>query len=163
VAGVPLSQLHRRDDEAGPADGMPGRRDGVLFSLEPDNRAWLHARIAQRFDAMLAAGLLDEVRRLRTRRPALHADLPSMRCVGYRQAWEALEAAQARGSDTLSAAELAALRERGIAATRQLAKRQVTWLRSMPWRVAIAADAADVEARLLRAVERAIGPPGTAP
>jgi tRNA dimethylallyltransferase len=163
VAGVPLSQLHRRDDEAGPADGVPGRRDGALFSLEPEDRAWLHARIAARFDAMLAAGLLDEVRRLRAQRPALQPDLPSMRCVGYRQAWEALDAAAARGAVALSPAEATSLRERGIAATRQLAKRQITWLRSMPHRVTIAADAPDAPARLLAAVAHAIGPPGTAP
>ena len=73
---------------------------------------------------MLGAGLVDEVRRLRARGD-LHADLPSMRCVGYRQAWAALDdAGDAR----------ATLRERGIAATRQLAKRQLTWLRGMPQR-----------------------------
>ncbi|MFS2056480.1 tRNA dimethylallyltransferase, partial [Variovorax sp. CT11-76] len=63
-----------------------------LFSLEPADRAWLHARIAQRFDAMLAAGFLDEVRALRARGD-LSPDLPSMRCVGYRQAWETLDVA----------------------------------------------------------------------
>ena len=156
VAGVPLSSLHRRDDvPGGPGDGVPGRRDGLMLSLEPDDRAWLHARIAQRFDAMLAAGFLDEVRALRLRQPALQAGLPSMRCVGYRQAWEALDEAGARGQP--AAIDVAALRERGIAATRQLAKRQVTWLRSMPDRVAIAADAPDVEARVLAAVAQRIG------
>lgn len=91
--------------------------------LAPRDRAVLHARIARRFDAMLAAGFLDEVRALRAR-PALRAhpaplDLPAIRAVGYRQAWEHLDG---RG-------DLADLRERGIAATRQLAKRQLTWLR----------------------------------
>ncbi len=148
VAGVPLSSLHTR----GGAAGAGARRDGVLLSLEPDDRAWLHARIAQRFDAMLAAGFLDEVRRLRALRPPLHADLPSMRCVGYRQAWEALDDANRSGRPV----DLPTLRERGIAATRQLAKRQVTWLRSMPARVAVAADAPDVQARLLAAVEAAL-------
>ena len=66
-----------------------------MLSLEPRDRGWLHERIAQRFDAMLAAGLLDEVRRLRARGD-LHPGLPSMRCVGYRQAWEALDAGSAR-------------------------------------------------------------------
>ena len=70
--------------------------------------------------ALLAGGLLDEVRTLRARGD-LHPDLPSMRCVGYRQAW-----------DALNAGDLAPLSERGIAATRQLAKRQLTWLRSFP-------------------------------
>lgn len=113
VAGTPLSALH-----ADAALRSGGWQPDVFVSLEPQSRAWLHERIAQRFDAMLAAGLLDEVRALRARGD-LHADLPSMRCVGYRQAWEALDAG----------APLAVLRERGIAATRQLAKRQLTWLR----------------------------------
>ena len=99
-------------------------------------------RIAQRFDAMLAAGLLDEVRALRARGD-LSPDLPSMRCVGYRQAWEHLNGEfDAHG-----------LRERGIAATRQLAKRQLTWLRSMPQRQVVPCDAPDALAQLLRAVE----------
>ena len=93
---------------------------------------------------MLAQGFLDEVRGLRAR-PGLHLDLPSMRCVGYRQAWEALDAADPP--------DLIELRDRGVAATRQLAKRQVTWLRSMAQRQVVEADAADVEARLLAAVE----------
>jgi tRNA dimethylallyltransferase len=89
----------------------------------------LHARIAARFDAMLNApggGLLDEVKRLRARGD-LHLGLPSMRCVGYRQAWEYLDGEY----------DLSTLREKGIAATRQLAKRQLTWLRSMPDRIVI--------------------------
>ena len=115
LTGRPLSALHGQ--RAVP--GLPLR----LVALEPDSRAWLHERIAQRFDTMLAAGFVDEVRALRARGD-LHPDLPSMRCVGYRQAWEALDAG-------LDAGSLVALRERGIAATRQLAKRQLTWLRSM--------------------------------
>ena len=87
--------------------------------------------------------------------PALNLDLPAMRCVGYRQAWEALDA-----SDPPNLAEL---RERGIAATRQLAKRQVTWLRSMDYRHVVEADAVDVEARLVSLVEALIGPPGSTP
>jgi tRNA dimethylallyltransferase len=106
----------------------------TLIALEPDERAWLHARIAQRFDSMLAAGLLDEVRRLRAR-PGVHAALPSMRAVGYRQTWAALDAG------LVGAALQAQVREHGIAATRQLAKRQLTWLRSMPQHRRIAADA----------------------
>ena len=108
-----------------------------LFSLEPADRAWLHARIAQRFDAMLEGGFLAEVQRLRARGD-VQPDLPSMRCVGYRQAWEALDDAAPSGS--LNAAQLAQLRERGIAATRQLAKRQLTWLRGMPERQVLAVD-----------------------
>ncbi|MGM9425513.1 tRNA (adenosine(37)-N6)-dimethylallyltransferase MiaA [Hydrogenophaga sp. MI9] len=122
--------------------------DGAFFSLEPDDRAWLHERIAQRFDAMLAQGFVDEVRRLRARGD-LHPDLPSMRCVGYRQAWEALDAA---GDAPLTPAQRAELRDRGIFATRQLAKRQITWLRSMPQRCVIPCDAPDALTQLLAAV-----------
>ena len=143
ASGTPLSALHQRARRAAPA------MDGALLALEPASRAWLHARIAQRFDAMLDAGFLDEVRRLRAD-PALNLDLPSMRCVGYRQAWEALDAADPP--------DLPLLRERGIAATRQLAKRQVTWLRGMTHRVVVQADAPDVEARLVAAARALIGP-----
>jgi tRNA dimethylallyltransferase len=86
---------------------------------------------------MLEQGLVDEVRALRARAD-LHPDLPSMRCVGYRQVWEALDAHDANGSS--AALPLAGLRELGIIATRQLAKRQITWLRSMPQRQIVAAD-----------------------
>lgn len=132
--GRPLSAWH---SEAAPTGGW---RPDRFLSLEPTDRAWLHERIAQRFDAMLAAGFLDEVRRLRARGD-LHADLPSMRSVGYRQAWEAL-AGQAPPDS---------VRERGIAATRQLAKRQLTWLRAMPGREVIACDAPDALQQVLRA------------
>jgi tRNA dimethylallyltransferase len=125
-----------------------------LVALEPADRAWLHARIARRFDAMLAAGFLDEVRRLRAR-PGLHPELPAIRCVGYRQAWEALDASDPPDLDRL--------RERAVAATRQLAKRQITWLRGMPGRHVVEADAADVQARLAAVVERLLGPPGSPP
>ena len=145
ASGTPLSELHQRTRRDAPA------RDGALVALEPASRAWLHERIARRFDAMLAGGFLDEVRRLRSD-PALNLDLPSMRCVGYRQAWEAL--------DANDPPDLADLRERGIAATRQLAKRQVTWLRSMADRHVVEADAADVERRLVAVVETLIGAPG---
>nr|WP_281375178.1 tRNA (adenosine(37)-N6)-dimethylallyltransferase MiaA [Aquabacterium terrae] len=119
LSGRPLSDHHGQATSA----GLPLR----LVALEPVSRAWLHRRIAERFDAMLAAGLIDEVRALRARGD-LHPRLPSMRCVGYRQAWEALD------NDALGP-----LREQGIAATRQLAKRQLTWLRSMQ-RETIACD-----------------------
>ncbi|MBK1711483.1 tRNA (adenosine(37)-N6)-dimethylallyltransferase MiaA [Rubrivivax gelatinosus] len=116
-----------------------------LVSLEPASRAWLHGRIAERFDAMLAAGLVDEVRALRARGD-LQPGLPSMRCVGYRQAWEALDAG-----------DVAPLRERGVAATRQLAKRQLTWLRAMPERIVVPCDAPDAPAQALAALEAAAG------
>ena len=122
----------------------------ALIALEPTSRAWLHDRIAARFDAMLARDFLDEVRVLRARRD-LHAGLPSMRCVGYRQAWAALD--EGLAGDALRTA----VRERGIAATRQLAKRQLTWLRGMPQRVVVACDAGDAAAQVASAVKRWLG------
>ncbi len=137
LSGQPLSVLHAASRE----DGMEGV-DWPLFSLEPDDRAWLHARLAQRFDAMLADGLVDEVKALRARGD-LSLALPSMRCVGYRQVWEALDAN-----------DFSDLRERGIAATRQLAKRQVTWLRGMPKRRVIACDGPQPVPELLAGLQR---------
>ena len=137
VSGKPLAEHH--SVKPAPKPHAP------LISLEPADRAWLHARIEERFRRMLADGLVREVRDLRRRRE-LSPDLPSMRCVGYRQTWEALE------SGTLDA-----LAERGIAATRQLAKRQLTWLRSMPERQVIACDAPDAAAQVVAAVRTLIG------
>jgi tRNA dimethylallyltransferase len=145
-SGQPLSSFHAGDKDK----AVKGLAGGVLFSLEPADRAWLHARIAERFDAMLAAGFLDEVRALRARGD-LSTELPSMRCVGYRQAWEMLDAC---GDSKPDAKAMDELRERGIAATRQLAKRQVTWLRSMPARTVIACDAPDA---VQTAVQRMAG------
>ena len=119
VTGEPMSALWQK------AAGAPAPYRFMQVGLLPD-RAWLHQRIAIRFDAMLAAGLLAEVERLRSRGD-LQPDLPSMRCVGYRQAWDWLDARD-RGQPL----PLAELRERGLAATRQLAKRQYTWLRGWP-------------------------------
>ena len=113
-----------------------------MLSLEPQERSWLHERIAQRFDAMLAAGFVDEVRALRAR-PELHPGLPALRAVGYRQAWQALDEDRL---DTLAAT--------ATAATRQLAKRQLTWLRSMPWRTVVAADARDAVEQSVRIAQR---------
>ncbi|MFT0533552.1 tRNA (adenosine(37)-N6)-dimethylallyltransferase MiaA [Castellaniella hirudinis] len=101
---------------------LPGWRF-VTISLEPSDRAVLHTRIAQRYQAMLALGLLDEVRALHAR-PDLHPGLPAIRCVGYRQLWDHLD-----GRVSLDTAI-----EQAIAATRQLAKRQITWLRALPER-----------------------------
>jgi tRNA dimethylallyltransferase len=114
LTGLPLSAHHRAAASAAP--GI----DGLVLSLEPSVRSALHERIAERFRAMLAAGLLEELEGLRARH-ALSAAMPSMRTVGYRQAWETLE----------GLAPAATLEARGIAATRQLAKRQLTWLRAM--------------------------------
>ena len=125
---------------------------GLLISLEPNDRAWLHARIAERFDAMLAAGFLDEVRALRARGD-LHLDLPSMRCVGYRQALTLLDSLNdPQVTQTEQGLALRDFREQGIAATRQLAKRQLTWLRSMPQRRVVACDAPDALAQVLALV-----------
>jgi tRNA dimethylallyltransferase len=119
----------------------------LFISMEPEDRAWLHGRIAQRFEQMLADGFLDEVRALRARGD-LSPDLPSMRCVGYRQAWEWLDAHSGEMHQ-----DAASLCERGIAATRQLAKRQITWLRSMPARQVIAGDQPQAVARVVEAIE----------
>jgi tRNA dimethylallyltransferase len=138
VSGLPLSHFHAAKDatkSVATNDHFTGA--SALISLEPLDRSWLHGRIAQRFDTMLEQGLVDEVRTLRARGD-LNPDLPSMRCVGYRQAWEALDAHAASGSKGPLATS--ALRELGIIATRQLAKRQITWLRSMPQRQVVAAD-----------------------
>lgn len=121
-----------------------------VISLEPNDRAWLHARIEQRFAAMLTAGFLEEMQTLRARGD-LTPDLPSMRCVGYRQAWEQMDAMQLLG--THSQEMLAKLQETAVAATRQLAKRQLTWLRSMPERHTIACDSADPTAQALTLVQ----------
>ena len=92
----------------------------IKIALVPGDREVLHERIARRFDAMLEQGLANELKKLREEY-GLEAGMPSMRCVGYRQAWDYME----------GRIDLAGLREQGIAATRQLAKRQLTWLRSI--------------------------------
>ena len=116
TAGVPLSQLQGRR-----ARGDSTLEPAISIALVPSDRARLHRAIAERFDAMLARGLVEELSELR-RRYALARELPSMRSVGDRQAWSFLEGEIDRTT----------LRARGIAATRQLAKRQFTWLRSLP-------------------------------
>ena len=124
LSGRPMSELlAKRERTVLPFDLLS-------FALEPSDRAVLHARIATRFDQMLGAsddaGIVAEVAGLRARGD-LHPALPSMRCVGYRQSWDYLDGAIDRPT----------LRETGIIATRQLAKRQLTWLRSMPARVVL--------------------------
>ena len=113
LTGKPISELQR-----GAAEPLPFALKGCV--LEPERSA-LHAGIEKRFDAMLAAGLVDEVKALR-KRYRLSPEMPSMRAVGYRQVWEHLDGEY----------DAATLRSRAIAATRQLAKRQLTWLRSLP-------------------------------
>ena len=148
ISGKTLSQWFSEGEatrKAQPALNMP------LLSLEPVDRAWLHARIAQRFDLMLAAGFLAEMKTLRARGD-LHIDLPSIRCVGYRQAWELLDVAEVTGAPPESI--LPQLHELGVAATRQLAKRQLTWLRGMEERMVIPCDAPDALAQTRVAVQR---------
>jgi tRNA dimethylallyltransferase len=115
LTGQPMSALLEQNN----AETLPYRL--LKIALLPSERKVLHQRIAERFDTMLADGLLDEVRALQVKYPELRPGMPSMRCVGYRQALEHLDGNY----------DLAALREKGIAATRQLAKRQMTWLRGM--------------------------------
>lgn len=141
LTGTPISALQVR------------ARNPVVFpfgtlkiGLAPGDRTALHARIAARFDAMLAHGFIEEVRCLRDRYP-LRPDMPSMRCVGYRQAWEFLDG----GIDAET------LREKAIVATRQLAKRQMTWLRSMREVESFECLDAQVAARVTARVERFLG------
>ena len=113
LSGVPMSTLLAQGEKEPPA------YDYLALGLLPADRAVLHTRIAARFDEMLAQGLEDEVSALR-QRYRLSLELPSMRCVGYRQVWEAQDGRIPRGE----------LRDRGIYATRQLAKRQLTWMKN---------------------------------
>jgi tRNA dimethylallyltransferase len=136
LSGTPMSALLDRAQSE-----LPYRV--LQLALIPSDRAALHQRIAARFDAMLAEGLIDEVESLR-RTYALSPDLPAMRAVGYRQAWAYLD----------GEIDLHELRETGIAATRQLAKRQLTWLRSWPDVVALDCLADDVEAQATTRVAR---------
>ncbi len=127
-----------------------------LISLEPHHRAWLHARIERRFELMLAQGFVQEMGQLRARGD-LHPGLPSMRCVGYRQAWAWMDQLQSQGQ-TVTNADPSEMIQQGQAATRQLAKRQLTWLRSLPERQCVACDAEDVQAQVLMQVAKAWGP-----
>jgi len=131
LTGQPLSALlaaplPQRDETGTAAYPSSQSYQFLPVALEPSNRSVLHERIAQRFDAMLAHGFLDEVKALRARGD-LHRAMSSMRCVGYRQAWEYLDGEM--DYDTM--------RDKSIFATRQLCKRQLTWLRSMPQRQVI--------------------------
>ena len=139
ATGRTLTSFHQSAKAQAPDWHIP------VISLEPTDRAWLHQRIALRFEQMMAAGFMDEVKALRARGD-LNPDLPSMRCVGYRQAWEGIDAGW-------SEAEIC---ERGIFATRQLAKRQITWLRSMPGRVVVDAKAGDAVQRVKQAAMQAL-------
>jgi len=139
ATGQTLSSFHQSAKAAAPNWHIP------ILSLEPQDRTWLHQRIAQRFELMMAQGFIHEVRQLRARGD-LNPDLPAMRCVGYRQAWQGLDEGWSEQDIT----------ERGIFATRQLAKRQITWLRSMDSRHVIAADAPDALAQVLKTALNAV-------
>ncbi|MCQ9378389.1 tRNA (adenosine(37)-N6)-dimethylallyltransferase MiaA [Methyloversatilis sp. XJ19-49] len=140
LTGRPLAESYARREVDAPLPPM------TVLSLEPSDRAWLHRRIEARFDAMLEQGLVDEVRRLRDKY-VLDAGLPSMRCVGYRQVWNHLEG-------DIDAADM---RDTGIYATRQLAKRQITWLRSMQIDQRIDCCRADAADAVLETFTRACG------
>lgn len=120
ISGKPMSEL------LGQAQQTDAPVPTLTISLEPSDRSVLHERIGQRFDQMLKAGLVEEVRSLHQRKD-LHTGLPSVRCVGYRQVWSMLEGEISQDQ----------AREQAIAATRQLAKRQLTWLRSLPGRLVV--------------------------
>ncbi|MCB1956166.1 MAG: tRNA (adenosine(37)-N6)-dimethylallyltransferase MiaA [Rhodocyclaceae bacterium] len=151
LTGRPLAESYARHEQ--PA--LPFTP--ITMAIAPSRREALHARIADRFDAMLAGGFIDEVQHLRTR-PGLNLGLPSMRCVGYRQVWEWLDGAGDRQD----------MRDRGIFATRQLAKRQITWMRKFreQWPDYQEIDclrpdlAAEVVARVARSVEGHPAPGG---
>jgi len=115
ISGKTMTELH----QSSMSDKLPYQL--LKIALTPSDRSVLHHRIAIRFDDMLKQGFVDEVKRLLLKYPSLNADMPSMRCVGYRQALEHLAGNY----------DVAELRDRGIFATRQLAKRQLTWLRGM--------------------------------
>jgi len=132
LSGQPMSVLIKQQEK----DKLPYRI--LSIALTPSDRAVLHQRIAMRFSDMLNQGLLEELRSLREKYP-LHPNMTSMRCVGYRQAWEYMEG-------EITEAELL---EKGIAATRQLAKRQLTWLRSTPDIIELDCLAPDLPQRVL--------------
>jgi len=145
LTGQPMSALLAAPAPREPDDAA--RYRFVPIALEPSDRGVLHERIARRFDAMLAAGFLDEVKALRARGD-LHPGLPSMRCVGYRQAWEYLD----------GATDYDTMRDKGIFATRQLCKRQLTWLRAMPQRIVVDCCADDAGTRSVAAIEHVVAP-----
>jgi tRNA dimethylallyltransferase len=144
LTGEPMSALLAK-----PVHDTPTPYRFVPIALEPSQRGVLHARIEARFDAMLEAGFIDEVKRLRSRGD-LHPGLPSMRSVGYRQAWEYLD----------GAIDYPTMRDKGVFATRQLCKRQLTWLRAMPERMVIDCCASDAAAQALEVIERVLGERG---
>ena len=120
LTGKPMSELLKLQEDV----ALPYQYTSI--ALAPSDRSVLHQRIATRFKQMLELGLIEELQNVR-KNYALHPELPSMRCVGYRQAWQYMEGEISKQQFT----------DTGIIATRQLAKRQLTWLRSMPENIAI--------------------------
>jgi len=145
ATGKPMSKLLGRKKSA-----LPFRL--VELALAPSDRSELHRRIEERFDSMLELGLVEELRALKKRYP-LKPTLPSMRCVGYRQAWQFLDGQIGKKE----------LRDRGIFATRQLAKRQLTWLRAMKTVRSFDCLAEDLDAEALDYVRRHINRASLAP
>jgi tRNA dimethylallyltransferase len=143
LTGTPLSTLQGRPKGS---DQRATDQPAHFVSLEPRDRSWLHQRLETRFKDMVAAGLLDEVRALRARGD-LHTDLPSIRSVGYRQVWAHLD----------GDGDLQAMHDRAVAATRQLAKRQLTWLRSNAQRTIVPCDTAQATSLAVTALRAAIG------
>ena len=136
LSGQPMSALIKHQEQ----DRLPYRIHAI--ALIPSDRAVLHQRIATRFAEMMKQGLVDELRGLREKY-LLNRDMTSMRCVGYRQAWEFMEG-------EINESEL---REKGIAATRQLAKRQLTWLRGMPDNVELDCLAPDLYTQVCASID----------
>lgn len=114
ITGKPISELQKHNEPS-----LLNGNEVISIALIPEDRAWLHERIAKRFDMMLEKGFIDEVKKFHDRQD-MHRDLPSMRVVGYRQVWDYLD----------GKIDFDTMREKAIIATRQLAKRQMTWLRS---------------------------------
>jgi tRNA dimethylallyltransferase len=138
ISGETMSSLFAKQTSA----ALPYRL--LKLALVPNDRAVLHERIALRFDQMLEAGFLDEVRALLVKYPTLTQDATSMRCVGYRQALEHLAGDY----------DLAELRDRGIFATRQLAKRQLTWLRGMADSLELDCLQSDLQNQVLQVIKQ---------
>ncbi len=142
ISGTPLSELQTRDAPKSPHQPV-FPFVSTLLALLPSDRAELHQRIEHRFDAMIESGLVNEVKLLREKY-RLNIDMPSMRCVGYRQVWNFLD----------GNIDAAVMRAEGIAATRQLAKRQMTWLRGMERVESFDCLAADVGSQLVHHLEK---------
>ena len=140
LSGVPMSQWR--------AASKQSKKEAICVALMPAERKTLHDRIESRFDTMLAQGFVDEVEAL-YRRGDLHVDLPAIRAVGYRQIWSHLSGEYS----------LAEARDKGIAATRQLAKRQITWLRSWTGLTWIDSGAENTQEQVKFKVRNYLAPP----